>query len=135
MPKKLAAKIGGKSVKLTQVNSLDELRKTENAWFFDEAPQLNRFATPGSDFEKMDIRKNPMVYVRLAKTDITANDVELRMDGYQMDDADVLLHASGTLAAPQVTMKDSQSPNKAFELVATWNKQTNADYYEVRWMA
>jgi hypothetical protein len=61
MPKKLAAKIGGKSVKLTQVNSLDELRKTENAWFFDEAPQLNRFATPGSDFEKMDIRKNPMV--------------------------------------------------------------------------
>ena len=63
MPKKLAAKIGGKSVKLTQVNSLDELRKTGNAWFFDEAPQLNRFATPGSDFEKMDIRKNPMVYI------------------------------------------------------------------------
>ena len=109
MPKKLAAKIGGKSVKLPQVNSLDELRKTGNAWFFDEAPQLNRFATPGSEFEKMDIRKNPMVYVRLAKTDITANDVELRMDGYQMDDADVLLHATGALAAPQVTMKDSQS--------------------------
>ena len=73
-----------------------------------------------------------MVYVRLAKTDITANDVELRMDGYQMDDADVLLHATGALAAPQVTMKDSQSPNKAFELVATWNKQANADYYEVK---
>lgn len=67
----------------------------------------------------MDIRKNPMVYVRLAKTDITANDVELRVDGYQMDDADVLLHAAGALAAPQVTMKDSQSPNKAFELVTT----------------
>ena len=66
MPKKLAAKIGGKSVKLPQVNSLDELRKTGNAWFFDEAPQLNRFATPGSEFEKMDICKNPMVYVRLA---------------------------------------------------------------------
>ena len=132
MPKKLAAKIGGKSVKLTQVNSLNELRNTGNAWFFDEAPQLNRFATPGSDFEKMDIRKNPMVYLRLAKTDITANDVELRMDGYQMDDADVLLHASGALAAPQVTMKDSQSPNKAFELLATWNKQANADYYEVK---
>ncbi len=124
MPKKLAAKMGGKSVKLSQVNSLDELRNTENAWFFDEAPQLNRFATPGSDFEKMDIRKNPMVYVRLAKTDITANDVELRMDGYQMDDADVLLHSNGALAAPQVTMKDSQSPTKAFELVATWNKQS-----------
>lgn len=37
MPKKLTAKMGGKSVKLTQVNSLDELNNTENSWFYNEA--------------------------------------------------------------------------------------------------
>ena len=132
MPKKLTAKMGGKSVKLTQVNSLDELNKTENSWFYDEAPQLNRFATKGSEFEKKDIHKNPMVYVRLAKTDITANDVELRMDGYQMDDADVMLHSTGALAAPQASMKENKNANKAFTLTAAWNAQTNADYYEMK---
>ena len=132
MPKKLTAKMGGKSVKLTQVNSLDELNKTENSWFYDEAPQLNRFATKGCVFEKKDIHKNPMVYVRLAKNDITANDVELRMDGYQMDDADVMLHSTGALAAPQASMKENKNANKAFTLTAAWNAQTNADYYEMK---
>mgnify|MGYP000963119720 FL=1 len=132
MPKKLTAKMGGKSVKLTQVNSLDELNNTENSWFYNEAPQLNRFATKGSEFEKKDIHKNPMVYVRLAKTDITANDVELRMDGYQMDDADVMLHSTGALAAPQASMKENKNANKAFTLTAAWNTQTNADYYEMK---
>ena len=132
MPKKLTAKMGGKSVKLTQVNSLDELNNTENSWFYNEAPQLNRFATKGSEFEKKDIRKNPMVYVHLAKTDITANDVELRMDGYQMDDADAMLHSTGALAAPQASMKENKNANKAFTLTAAWDAQANADYYEMK---
>ena len=132
MPKKLTAKMGGKSVKLTQVNSLDELNNTENSWFYNEAPQLNRFATKGSEFEKKDIHKNPMVYVHLAKTDITANDVELRMDGYQMDDTDVMLHSTGALAAPQASMKENKNANKAFTLTAAWDAQANADYYEMK---
>ena len=131
-PKKLVAKIGGKTVKLAEVQSLEALQSTENAWFYNKAPQLNRFATKGSDFEKVDIRKNPMVYVRLAKTDVTANTIELRMDGYQMDCTDTQLSKTGTLSAPQVSMKEAEGKNKAFELTATWNAQPNADYYEVK---
>ena len=131
-PKKLTAKIGGKTVKLTEVNSLEALQSTENVWFYDKAPQLNRFATKGSDFEKVDIHKNPMVCVRLAKTDITTNAIELRMEGYQMDSSDALLSKTGTLSAPQVSMKEPEGKNKAFELTAAWNAQPNADYYEVK---
>ncbi len=131
-PKKLVAKIGGKAVKLTEVSTLEALRSTENAWFYDKAPQLNRFATKGSDFEKVDITKNPVVCVRLAKTDITANAIELRMDGYQFDSSDALLKSSGALNAPQVSMKETEGANKAFALTAAWDKQDNADYYEVK---
>jgi len=131
-PKKLTAKIGGKTVKLTEVNSLEALQSTENVWFYDKAPQLNRFATKGSDFEKVDIHKNPMVCVRVAKTDVTANAIELRMEGYQMDCSNALLSKTGTLSAPQVSMKEPEGKNKAFELTTTWNAQPNADYYEVK---
>ncbi len=127
-PGKLVAKVGKSSVRLTEVNSLDELQKQPNSWFYDESPQLNRFATTGSDFAKVDIRKNPMVYVSLEKTDITANNVEVRMDGYSFDNSDALLKSTGKLAAPQPRLTES----KAFTLTLEWDKQANTDYYEVK---
>ena len=131
-PKKLVAKVGGKTVKLTEVSTLEALRSTENAWFFDKAPQFNRFATKGSDFEKVDITKNPLVCIHLGKTDVTANAIELRMDGYHFDNSDALLKSAGTLNAPQASLKDKEGVNKAFTLTAAWDKQANADYYEVK---
>ena len=131
-PKKLTAKVGGKAVKLTEVHSLEALQSTANAWFYDKAPQLNRFATKGSDFEKVDIHKNPMVCVLLDKTDVTANAIELRMDGCEMDGSDALLSKMGALSAPQVSMKEPKGKNKAFELTAAWNAQPNVDYYEIK---
>ena len=131
-PKKLVAKMGGKTVKLTEVSTLEALRSTENAWFYDKAPQFNRFATKGSDFEKVDITKNPMVCIHLGKTDVTANAIELRMDGYQFDNSDALLKSAGALNAPQASLKDAEGANKAFTITAAWDKQANADYYEVK---
>lgn len=131
-PKKLVAKMGGKTVKLTEVSTMEALRSTENAWFYDKAPQFNRFATKGSDFEKVDITKNPMVCIHLAKTDVTANAIELRMDGYQFDNSDALLKSAGALNAPQASLKDAEGANKAFTITAAWDKQANANYYEVK---
>ena len=111
-PKKLVAKMGGKTVKLTEVSTMEALRSTENAWFYDKAPQFNRFATKGSDFEKVDITKNPMVCIHLAKTDVTANAIELRMDGYQFDNSDALLKSAGALNAPQASLKDAEAPTR-----------------------
>ncbi len=131
-PKKLSAKIGGKTVKLKEANSINDFNQQANTWFYDKAPQLNRFATKGSDFEKMDIHKNPMVYVHLEKTDITANSVEVRMDGYSFDNSDALLKSIGSLNAPQAHLIEKSATNKAFTLSLAWDKQATADYYEIQ---
>ncbi len=130
-PHKLVAKVGKKTVKLTEASTLDQLQQQPNTWFYDQAPQLNRFATKGSDFEKVDVKKNPMVYVRLEKTDITANDVELRLDGYSFDNGDALLKSTGNLTTPKVHLAEDTGENKAFTLSMGWDKQPNADYYEI----
>ena len=49
-----------------------------------------------------------------------------------MDDADVMLHSTGALAAPQASMKENKNANKAFTLTAAWDAQANADYYEMK---
>lgn len=72
--------MGKKKVKLTKVASKDEFAKGENVFFYDEAPDLNRFATKGSEFEKTVITKNPQLLVKLGVTDITANTTTLRIE-------------------------------------------------------
>lgn len=67
-------------VKLTKAASKDEFAKGENVFFYDEAPDLNRFATKGSEFEKTVITKNPQLLVKLGATDITANTTTLRIE-------------------------------------------------------
>ena len=75
--------MGKKKVKLTKAASKDEFAKGENVFFYDEAPDLNRFATKGSEFEKTVITKNPQLLVKLGVTDITANTTTLRIEGFR----------------------------------------------------
>ena len=36
-------------------------------WFYDQAPQLNRFSTPGTDAARTMVTKNPQVLVKVQK--------------------------------------------------------------------
>lgn len=51
-PSGVSAKIGENSINLAEANSLEDFKSRENVYFYDRAPNLNRFATKGSDFEK-----------------------------------------------------------------------------------
>lgn len=129
-PGKLSAKIGKNKTKLTAVTSMEDFLKKENVYFYDAAPNLNRFSTKGSEFEKVIISKNPQLLVKLAATDITANPIELTIDGFTFEPADKQRGASGKLNAPQnaqVTEKDTE----AYTLKPTWVKVSNADFYEI----
>lgn len=132
-PEKVTAKVGGKKVKFTQAASLADFQNNSqgNVYFYDEQPNLNRFATPGSDFEKQTITKNPQLLVRLAKTDVTANGVELTVKGFAYAPADRLLVSTGQLEAPQASFQDKHIG--AFELTASWPAVSNADYYEIEY--
>lgn len=131
-PKKVTAQQGKKKVKLTKATSKDEFEKGENVFFYDEAPNLNQFATKGSEFEKVVIIKNPQLLVKLAATDITANSTTLRIEGFCFTPEDRHRITAGTLTAPvaQVTADNTE----AYTLKPTWDKVTSADFYEIDFM-
>ena len=131
-PKKLTAKVGDKKVKLTAAASLDEFRNSEgNVYYYDEKPNLNRFATPGSEFAQQVITKNPQLLVRIAKTDVTADGVALTVKGFAYAPADRLLVSTGQLSAPQVSFPEKNVGT--FDLTPTWAPVANADYYEIEY--
>ena len=116
-------------MKLTEVSSMDDFRKGENVYFYDAAPNLNKFATKGSEFEKKVITKNPQVLVKLAATDITKNQVVMDIEGFQYAPADNYRVTSGSLTAPAARI--AAEDIEAYTLKPTWNKVPNADFYEI----
>ena len=128
-PKKISAKIGKSKVKFTEVNSMEDFVAGENVYFYNAEPNLNQFATEGSEFAKEVIVKNPQILVKLAASDITAGATTLKIDGFVFEPVDHLKVTSGALTAPKVVITDENT--EAYTLKPTWNKVTNADYYEI----
>lgn len=129
-PRKLSVNIGGNNIKLKEVHTLSEFMQGENVFFFEKAPDLNRFATPGSEFEKKVITKNPLFRVKLQATDITTKRINLYLDGFSFNPADKNRVTSGILSAPKnagVMDKDRE----AYTLKPSWEHVKNADYYEI----
>lgn len=130
MPKKLKVKVGNKTVRLKKTESLSEFKTGENVYFYNEAPELNQFPTKGSEFEKVKIRKNPQLLVKLAKTDISKNDISLQIRGFAFNTPNTLLKNTGTLSTlNNVNVVDSNAT--AYTLKPNWDKLDNADYYEI----
>lgn len=128
-PKKVAAKIGKNKVKLAEVTSREDFLKQENVFFYDAAPNLNKFATKGSEFAQKVITKNPQLLVKLGATDITKTPVTLTVEGFVYEPADKLRVSTGSLTAPiaQITEENTE----AYTLKPTWKKVDNADFYEI----
>lgn len=82
---------------------MDEFQQKENVYFYDAAPNLNKYATKGSEFEKEIITKNPQLLVKLASSDITANTTTLNIEGFVFEPANKYRVTSGTLTASQGT--------------------------------
>ena len=129
-PKKLTARINNKKVKLTEVSTAAELLNGENVFWYEETPNLNKFATKGSEFEKVVITRNPLLHIKLGSTDITANRIELDVEGFRFEPADRNLVSTGTLSVPQNAQVREQN-REAYTLQPTWDKVPNADYYEI----
>ena len=130
-PKGVSAKVGKKSVKLTAVSSLADFEKGINVYFYNATPNLNRFSTPGSEAAKKVISKNPQLLVKLSKTDISTNLVEVKVDGFEFSPADRLRTHTGALAAPKVSF--SNDGIGVFSLTPSWKNAENADFYEVEY--
>lgn len=128
-PKKILATIGKNKIKLIEAGNMDEFLRKENVYFYDARPNLNKFATKGSEFAKEIITKNPQLLVRLAISDITVAPTVLKINGFVFAPADNQLVSSGSLVAPQAQVTEENTA--AYTLKPTWNKVDNADYYEI----
>ncbi|MDX8567466.1 discoidin domain-containing protein [Elizabethkingia sp. HX XZB] len=129
-PKNIIAKVGNKKAKLKEVTSLAEFEAQENVYYYNEKPNFNRFSTKGTELERVQIIKNPQIWVKTAKADITNQKVSLELDGYKFDPENHLKITSGALTAPknvQITDKNLE----AYTVKPTWDKVPNADYYEI----
>lgn len=126
---KVRAKVKETPIKLKEAASMEEFRKNENVFFYDAAPNFNRFATPGSEFEKEVITKNPQLLVKLSPSDITTHTTMLNIEGFVFAPADKYQITSGTLQAPQAEITEVNT--QAYTLKPTWEKVGQADYYEI----
>ncbi|SMC86800.1 TIM-barrel domain-containing protein [Pedobacter africanus] len=129
-PSGILAKIGKAKVNLTEARSMPEFLRKENTYFYDAAPNLNNFATKGSEFEKVPITKNPQLLVKLATTDITLNSVTLAVAGFKYEPADQHRNSSGKLAAP-ANARVLDNNTEAYTLKPSWEKVEHADFYEI----
>ncbi len=129
-PQNISATINGKIVTLTPVNTLAAFEKLRNAYFYDAAPELNQFATPGSDFANVKMIKNPQVWIKIEPVDITKTVMSVKINGFVFNTTDHLKQHTGSLMPPtNIQVTDSNST--AYTLMPTWNAVTNADYYEI----
>jgi alpha-glucosidase (family GH31 glycosyl hydrolase) len=129
-PTAVKAKVGSRVVTLKKATSKENFENSSNAYYYDEAPNLNQFATTGSAFEKTVITKNPQLLVKVKTTDITKNPVTLTISGFRFAPTDHLHKSTGALNAPaQAVVLDSNAT--AYTLNPTWRKVANADYYEI----
>lgn len=121
-PKSVRAIIGKKKVTLTEGEGA-------NTWRYVEGPQLNQFSTQGTDMAKVEVTKNPVIEVNLAKGDIMTDETTIEVKGFVYDKpATRMLTKHGTLSAPVAT----DTKVAPYTLIPTWKAVDNADYYEIR---
>lgn len=129
-PKTISAKVGNKKIKLQEVNSMEDFSKKENVFYFEQAPNLNKFATKDSEFEKEIITKNPQVLVKLSSTDIVSNEVVVSIEGFEFAPYNNHKISTGVINTPSNAQVKEENV-EAYTLLPSWNKVANADYYEI----
>lgn len=126
-PKSVTATVGGRKVKLAAAGSLAEFNASTDCWYYDPAPELNRFATAGSEFASVKMTKNPQILVKVGTTDTSANAVSVDVKGYEYATPNRLLAKTGALNAPAA----GKSGVEPYAVTPRWQPVADADYYEV----
>ena len=129
-PKGISAKVGGKKIKLKNARSAEEFAQLENAYFYHATPNLNQFATKASEFEQVVITKNPQFLIKLATTDVTANQIKITINGFEFKPVEKNRVTKGSLSTP-VLKHDKEESSSAFTIKPSWEKVNNADFYEI----
>lgn len=126
-PEAVEASIGSETLTMQEAASKEEFETAKgNVWFYDEAYDMNRYASEGSEFENVEIIAAPKVFVKFEKTDITANDVTLRVRGFiNAQDAEIDENDQ-PIAAEDVPLLEAESTDSVITL--SWQEKEDQDY-------
>lgn len=128
-PRAVTLRNHGRAVRLTRAASLEEFRSATDVWFYNPAPELNRFSTPGTPAAAVSVTKNPQLMVRTAPMDVARTELTLQVKGARFAMPDARLTTHGALVAP-VAAIDSAAV-EAYVITPSWQPVANADYYEI----
>lgn len=128
-PKRVSAKVNGRKVKLIAAADKTEYEQNSNCFYYEAAPNLNRYSTEESGFAHLKMAKNPVLHVKLEQTDITSAEQVVTIEGYEFAIDNNLLSKRGELNKPEFALVESSV--RPYEVVPAWKSVDNADYYEI----
>lgn len=126
-PRRITADVGGRRIRLTPRTTAAAYDDAAEGFFFDAAPDLNRFATPGSEFAAVKITGAPKLRIKLPAADVTTDAVNVVVEGYTAAPADPFRLTMGPLEAPRPSIV-APEPHA---LTPSWAPVDNADFYEI----
>lgn len=128
-PTKLHAQVGKENVSLRKVTTIEEFNAGENVYFYNETPDMNKYATEGSEFANVKIINTPKLYVKVAATDITKNAVSLTIEDF--NNTQPRVHDNQTIIPN--TPANLHVVDKGDTTVAiAWDNVATASMYEVQ---
>lgn len=129
MPKKVKAYANGKRVKLSLASSLEEFNAGDNVYFFNAAPELNRFSTEGSEAAKFSVKKNPQLLIKIAKVNTKETKLEIDIRKFTPLSAGIELCKTGEVTSPEFAINEGDI--EPYSLNLKWSNVENADFYEI----
>ncbi|MDQ6845443.1 MAG: DUF5110 domain-containing protein [Bacteroidota bacterium] len=129
-PKNITTSVDGKKLKIAEVKTLEAFNKSNNVFFYNAAPNLNQFATAGSEFAKVSMIKNPQAWVKVAPVNIATSNVTVEIKGFEFKATDKIEQHTGSLTMP-ANVRAPDSNKTAYSLNLAWNAVSNADFYEI----
>lgn len=135
-PEALTAKNGNSDVNLAKADSYADFEeraaKNEAVWFYDEAPNLNKYSKDGEVFKDTAITTTPKLYVSFPKTDVNENAQTLIVKGFVNDSEALHMQdkENSELAVPAnfTAPEESKTPTS---ITVTWDEVEGATSYEV----
>ena len=116
----------------TEVDSLEAfeaLGDNESGWFYDAAPNMNKYAAEGEGFAEQKIINSPKVYVKFAKTDVNTNACTAVIEGFANEGDLPVDQVNTALSAPVLSVdEEAKTPTS---IVMNWNTVEGATSYEI----
>lgn len=130
-PKRIILKVNDSVVHVEQVNSLKAFEaakeNNETIYFYEETPNLNKYAQGGGDFEAKEIITNPKLHIAIASSNAQENAVEIQIEDFVYDYKLGEYQLNASLETPIF----GEYETSATSITLNWNQIEGATSYEI----